>query len=397
MGKKIQFRGLIAGIAILTVAVVYLFLPGSENKTSIDDSRYTLEGFVELSDTLDFARATAPQQMDFPQVFQPYPEFRTGWWYYTGNLETESGRHFGYQLTFFRSALLPDTASGESGWRSNQIYMAHFAVADIESNNFHAFERFSRGAVDLAGAKIYPFKVWLEDWQAVQINDSLRYGIPVTRLLAAEGEVSLDLKLAPLKPPVLQGDDGYSRKGPEEGNASYYFSLTRLKSEGMMVMESDTFAVSGFSWMDREWSTSALGSEQAGWDWFSLQLSDTTEIMYYQIRNNDGTPSSFSKGVFVQKNGDKVLLSNNEVTLTVIETWESPLGGEYPHKWQMEFPRQNISLTIEPLMSDQELDVYVRYWEGAVKVNGSRNGEPVTGNGYVELTGYAEQGIPGLQ
>ena len=398
MNMSLKIFAIILSVILAICAGIYLFLQSAQTDTADPgDTRYRLEKFVTLEDAGEFARVTGPRDMVFPDELQPYPEYRTGWWYYTGNLRTESGRHFGYQLTFFRNSLAPGNIQTDSGWRSNQIYMAHFALTDVANNEFYAFERFSRQAVGLAGGQVEPFRVWLEDWNAGQTGAALSYGIPDVRLSAQSGEVSLELTLSSLKPPVLQGEAGYSQKGPEKGNASYYFSLTRLASEGAVRINGDQYDVTGFSWMDREWSTSALGSEQIGWDWFSIQLSDSTEIMYYQIRSSDGTPSRFSKGSFVRKSGEKMYLSRDDVNLSVTGSWESPLGGEYPQGWELEIPGEDISLQIEPYIQNQELDVYVRYWEGAVQVTGTRDGQPVSGNGYVELTGYAEEGIPGLQ
>jgi predicted secreted hydrolase len=398
MNLSLKIFGAILSVILFICAGIYLYLRVSHTDSADPgDTRYRLEEFVNISDTSDFSRVTGPREMVFPDDLQPYPEYRTGWWYYTGNLRSESGRHFGYQLTFFRNSIAPESVQTESGWRTNQIYMAHFAFTDVANNDFYAFERFSRQAVGLAGGQIDPFRVWLEDWNAGQTGAALNYGIPDVRLQAAQSDISLDLTLSSVKPPVLQGDAGYSQKGPEEGNASYYFSLTRLASSGTVTIDGQKYDVTGFSWMDREWSTSALGSDQIGWDWFSIQLSDSTEIMYYQIRNSDGNPSRFSKGAFVRKTGEKLHLSRDDVILSVTGSWESPLGGDYPQGWELEIPGENLSLNIEPYIANQELDVYVRYWEGAVQITGTRNGQPVAGNGYVELTGYAEEGIPGLQ
>jgi predicted secreted hydrolase len=336
-----------------------------------------------------FARAREPRPFVFPRDHGPHPDFRTEWWYITGNLESPGGAPFGFQITFFRNALKPEEPMGSSPWRTRQVYMGHFAVTDSAGEGFHAFERFSRGAVGLAGARSRPFRVWIEDWE-------LRGGGPEGTdfpwtLGIREEDVALRLRLSPAKPLVLQGDEGLSQKGPEEGNASYYYSYTRLEAQGEMELPRGTLPVRGRAWMDREWSTSALSPGQVGWDWFALQLDDGHDLMYYQLRREDGSADPLSKGRWVRPNGTSRLVENGEVGLRVTERWQSPLdGAEYPGGWRLELPREELSLRITPLLPDQELRLTFRYWEGAVRVEGTRRGERVTGRGYVELTGYAE-------
>ncbi len=242
-------------------------------------------------DLSGFARATAPRPFSFPADSGPHPEFRTEWWYYTGNLETAAGRHFGFQLTFFRTALAPPaaratdrSAPSPSAWSARQLYLAHFALTDTAGRRFHAWSRLDREALGLAGAQASPFRVWLEDWSA---ESDAPGGLPV-RLRAAEGDVAIDLVLASEKPVALQGDRGLSRKGPEPGNASYYYSLSRMTARGTVRAGGEALAVSGLAWMDREWSTSALGPELVGWDWVALQLDDGRDVMLYRLRRRDG-------------------------------------------------------------------------------------------------------------
>ncbi|QSQ22464.1 carotenoid 1,2-hydratase [Pyxidicoccus parkwayensis] len=338
-----------------------------------------------------YARAVEPRAFHFPEDHGPHPEFRTEWWYWTGNLETEDGRAFGYQFTLFRSALAPEAPQRASAWGTRQVYLGHFTVSDITGGAFHASERFSRAALDLAGARAQPFKVWLEDWEAVSVGESMW---PV-RLHAETDEVALELLLEPGKSPVLQGDRGLSQKGPERGNASYYYSMTRMPSRGTVRVEGQTYAVKGESWMDREWSTSALGADQVGWDWFSLQLSDGSELMYYQLRRKDGSADRFSSGTWVPPSGaassEPVRVSREDVRIDVLDTWKSPRsGGQYPSRWRLRVDKLGLDVTVTPKLADQELPVSVRYWEGAVSLDGTREGRPLTGRGYVELTGYAD-------
>lgn len=357
------------------------------------------------ADTTGYARALEPRAFVFPRDHGPHPDFRTEWWYVTGNLESAAGRRFGFQFTLFRNALTPDPLESSNPWASRQMYMGHFTVTDVQTARFHAFERFTRAGGGLAGSRadeVAPFEVWLDDWRIDGPPDPAQ-SWPM-RLRAADSGLSLDLALTPLKPIVLQGDRGLSQKGPEPGNASFYYSFTRLEATGRVVLDGDSIDVTGLSWLDREWSTSALSEGQVGWDWFSLQLDDGSELMLYDLRRADGTPSAESEGVRVSADGEVTRLAGTDYTLTPTDTWTSPIDGAvYPSGWRIDIPRLELELEVEPVLRDQELDVTVRYWEGAVDVrawqgagrelrSGGARGpgsEPIRGRGYVELTGYA--------
>ena len=282
----------------------------------------------------------------------------------------------------------PDCRNRASAWRTNQLYFAHFALTDVEDGEFHVAERWSRGAAGLAGAEADPFRVWLADW-SISESDGGRW-----RLLARDGDVGIDVTLASAKPPVLQGDQGLSQKSSERGNASYYYSLTRLRTEGEITLDGERHRAAGWSWLDREWSTSALAPTQAGWDWFALQLDDGTELMFYLLRrkdsNDDGAIDLHSAGSFVDAASRVTRLAHDDVRIDVTDSWQSPLGGSYPARWVLHVPALALELAIEPVLANQELDTIVRYWEGAVDVSGTRDGRPIGGRGYVELTGYAE-------
>ncbi|WP_129670639.1 lipocalin-like domain-containing protein [Candidatus Chloroploca sp. Khr17] len=330
-----------------------------------------------------FARVLEPRPFVFPQDHGPHPEYAIEWWYYTGNLD--AGEHrFGYQLTFFRSALTPEPPERASPWGTSAIYMAHLALSDVANGRFYAFERFSRDAVGLAGASGEPFRVFLEDWSA---EGSGPEGMTM-HLRAAEEEVALDLTLVSRKAPALQGDQGLSQKGLTPGNASFYYSLTRMETNGTVRIGDAQYAVTGLSWMDHEWGTSALEDGAVGWDWFSLQLDDGREIMYAQVRTADAI--SYRLGSLVEADGTMRILDQAPVTLDVLDTWRSPRSGAvYPSGWQLTIPELALELTIQPALRDQELPVTIIYWEGAVDVQGSQGGQPLSGRGYVELTGYA--------
>jgi predicted secreted hydrolase len=273
----------------------------------------------------------------------------------------------------------------KSAWRTNQLYMAHLTLTDVEKNRFYTDERISRAGNDLAGASNKKYQVWLYDWSA---KTEGKADFPL-RLHAKSNGFAIDLLLTSQKGYVLQGDQGLSQKSREPGNASYYYSYPRLETEGAVSVAGKQFSVTGASWMDREWSTSALSDEQSGWDWFALQLADNTELMFYQLRRKDGQPDSNSSGSFVLADNTKISLKERDVTIKTLDSWKSPHSKiTYPSRWHLAVPGQNLEVDVVPLINDQELNVSYRYWEGAVIVNGTKNGKPISGEGYVELAGY---------
>lgn len=390
-------------VPVFAFAAALLLLSAcAGEETAPGTSSVAVSGALGGGDTTGYARATAPRAFSFPEDHGPHPGFKTEWWYFTGNLDAENGRHFGYQFTLFRIALAPpdstparlaSTAADTAAlhWRTDQFYMAHLAVSDVKNEQHRDFERFSRGAAGLAGTQAEPFRVWLEDWSAAETDSTGDDDIFPLRLKAKTDGAALDLRLTSAKAKVLQGERGLSRKGPGAGNASYYYSFTRLPTTGTVASGADTLRVSGRSWMDREWSTSALGKRQAGWDWFALQLTGGRELMYYQLRQKGGAPSRFSEGVLVGPNGETKTLSREDVELTVQDRWQSTASGAaYPAKWRLRVPSENLALTVTPYFDDQVMNTSVRYWEGAVRVAGNAGGKNVGGSGYVELTGYGE-------
>lgn len=339
----------------------------------------------EASD--NFLRAERPRNLSVPIDNGPHYGYQTEWWYFTGNLSDEKGRHFGYQLTFFRRALSPNPIDRDSSFATDQIFFAHFAITDIEKEKHEEVERFSRGVDLLAGAKGEPFQVWLEDWTLEALNDE---GSNL-HLRAQSDELALDLDLQSKKSVVAHGERGLSLKGSEPGNASYYLSYTRLETRGEISVGGKTYAVNGESWFDHEWSTSSLGEFAVGWDWFGLQLSDGRELMLYIIRNRDGSIDRVSAGTLVEPDGNIVALGLGDFEVQVLEYWESTLtGAVYPNAWKVFVRDYNIELTLTPWLQDQEMNISFIYWEGVVKINGQSNGREVFGNGYVELTGYAD-------
>ncbi len=338
-----------------------------------------------------------PCGLDFPEDHGPHSDYKTEWWYYTGNLTAENGRRFGYQLTFFRSRILPPGAESTwpepaSAWRTAQIYLAHAAVSDLDEKKYLHDERMARGALGMAGAAMDGdvARVRLRGWSA-------DLGPDRHRIRANAEDFGIDLDLTPVKPPVPHGEGGYSRKGTDPASASCYYSMTRLESRGTIRVGSTSFGVAGLSWMDHEFSSAPLESNLAGWDWFSLQLADGTELMAYFLRHEDGGFSPASAATFVDAAGTAVHLPKAGLDLRVLNTWTSPkTGAVYPAGWRLRVPALSIDLTVTPNLPDQEMrtpgTTDVTYWEGSVSVAGVRGegstARAVSGSGYVELTGY---------
>jgi predicted secreted hydrolase len=328
----------------------------------------------------------------FPQDHGPHRRFRNEWWYLTGNLDSGRGQRFGYELTFFRFSLSPEPraiSGGQTGsnWQTNQVYVAHFAVTDEKREQFHVEQRFSRGALGLAGAQTSPFMVWIGDW-SIQENQGDATETEDWQLSASGDGLTLELSLVAEKPPVLNGVAGLSRKSESRGHASWYYSISRMRSAGTLQVAGVTHEVSGLSWLDREWGSSALAPDQRGWDWFALQLTDGSDLMFYNIRKSDGSQDQYSGGSWISADGERRHLGRDEVVITVTDEWQSPAGGAYPSRWDIQLPALGLALTVTPVIANQELITTVRYWEGAVDVTGRRNEQPIEGRGYVELTGY---------
>jgi len=330
-----------------------------------------------------FKRADQPRDFHFPGDHAAHPGFRNEWWYITGNLKDAAGQHFGYQVTFFRIALSPDEPASASDWAGNQVWMAHVALSNINAGQHWHDQRLARDAAGLAGQSTTPFGIWLEDWQII---GSEQGRFPWFIDLPTES-FTLRLEVTPRKPVVLQGDRGLSRKSAEPGNASYYYSFTRLETQGEILIDDQAIPVRGWSWLDREWSTSALASDQAGWDWFSLQLKDRQELMFYRLRKKEGATDSHSAGKWIDQDGHHLGLAADDVELTPLRYWSSSTGRRYPIAWNMRIAKLNKQLRIEALLDDQEMETGIIYWEGAVRIQDVNTNKPL-GYGYLEMTGY---------
>jgi predicted secreted hydrolase len=327
------------------------------------------------------------RKLSFPADHASHPNYKTEWWYYTGHLTTESGSRYGYQLTFFRFGVRDrQKNSVQQKPLFTDLYMAHFALSDIDRKEFFFRERISRGFGGKAGAETDRYLVWNEDWKA-------RLEGNVHVIEASDPRHAVRLRLSMVKPPVLHGLNGLSRKGKGEGRASYYYSLTRMKTEGEITTGGRTQQVRGLSWMDHEFGSDQLGETQVGWDWFSIQLENGTELMLYLIRHKDGSVDPYSSGTLVRPDGTTRHLLLSDFQITVLERWNSPKSSAtYPMKWKVAIPTEELELNILPHFPNQELitnrSTRVTYWEGAVRIDGSMRNKPVGGSGYVEMTGY---------
>lgn len=345
----------------------------------------------------NYARAVAPISFQFPRDHGPHPDYRTEWWYYTGNLTGPDEAQVGYQLTFFRTALAPELPARASTLATNQVYMAHFALTDGVRGDHVSFDRYSRGAGDLAGAVGEPrHGVWLEEWHAREVEPGV-----IHLQAAAEAEsglVAIDLMLRETRDPIAHGKQGLHQKGPEAGNASYYYSLVNLATTGTITSAGQALPVTGLSWMDHEFGTSALTEGAVGWDWFSMQLDNGAVAMLYDIRTAGGVAPPDIEGTLVWPDGRQQALHRGDFVLEPTAEWTSPrTGTTYPVAWTVTLPGEAITLQVTALIPDQEMEVSFVYWEGAVKITGDWQGEPVAGRGYVELTGYGEGGSGAYQ
>ena len=348
-----------------------------------------------------FARAEPGYRFQFPLDHGTHPEFRSEWWYLTLMLEDDQGQPFGGQFTLFRQALRPraDAAPTEPpGWSTEQLYMAHLAVSDVARRRHRSAERLSRGHERLAGVTLAPFRAYIEDW-SLRATEAAVYapadaaGLLPLELVAGTDDFRWDLTLSPGRPLVLQGEQGFSAKGP--GQASFYYSYSRLAVAGTLTLDDDTYPVSGSGWLDREWSTSVLGAEQIGWDWFALQLDDGRDFMAFRLRRRDCQRDPFDHGLAVSATGRAERLGSERFELTPDRWWvpaDAPAAsgqacpGEqagYPVRWQLVIDGE--AFTVEAAFDDQRMQTTVRYWEGLVWV--SQAGKRI-GRGYLEMTGY---------
>ncbi len=345
------------------------------------------------TDTDSYLAVTGPCNFSFPGEHGSHPGYKTEWWYYTGNVKGESGVRFGFQLTFFRRQISPPGARKKwphpsSPWRTNQIYIVHSALSDLKNGHFYYTEDMGRDALGISGTiqRGGKTKVFVKSWYSLIDKSS-------HKLHVSTEAFSFDLLLRALKQPVAHGIGGYSLKGAGNGHASCYYSLTRLSVTGIISLKTKAFRVTGTAWMDHEYGSSPLEKGIVGWDWFSLQLSDGTELMLYLLRRNNGGYSVASSGTFVDAKGKALHLQKGDFSVRVTKTWPSPhTGAKYPAGWHVIVPSCGIDLFVEPNLSDQEMlspeTTRINYWEGSVSASGVKRKAPISAVGYVELTGY---------
>ncbi|MGB2623493.1 MAG: lipocalin-like domain-containing protein [Candidatus Acidiferrum sp.] len=334
-----------------------------------------------------YRTAVPGYRFEFPRDYFDHPDFQTEWWYYTGNLKTASGRKYGFELTFFRQALSRDPARAAI-WDLKDLYLAHLALSDLDGQHFYYTERINRAGPGIAGASQASARIWNGNWQ-------IQWAGADQELQAIDPRFELHLTLHPEKPPVIHGENGVSQKAEGAGHGSYYFSLTRLAASGKLELNGEQFEVSGLAWMDHEFFTHQLESNQVGWDWLSLQLEDNTELMVFRIRRKDGSIDPFSAGTFVDAHGEPMHLRANDFILQPLaETWSSPATHAVcPIAWKLAIPKLGIELAINTPLASQELAAKTNfapsYWEGAIAAKGRRGKTLLNGVGYLEMTGYA--------
>lgn len=340
----------------------------------------------------EYRPAMAGYLFRFPRDHGSHDEFRTEWWYYTGHLVAENGRRFGYQLTFFRRGINREPVrSNPSRWALRHLYLAHFALSDLDNGRFRFAEKISRGGLGKAGAETGRLRVWIDRWIAEfpSLQDDRHH------LNASAEDFSIDLSLTPAKSPVIHGKGGISRKGSAPGQASHYYSFTRLATAGTLWVNGEHLTVTGTSWMDHEFGSGDLGQELVGWDWYSVQLENQTELMFYRLRRMDGTSDPASSGTVIFPDGRSQHLVASDLQVEVLDHWSSKGSrARYPSRWRIAVPSLDLTLALVPELSNQELitrrSTQVTYWEGAVQATGALRGVPAIGHGYVELTGYAK-------
>lgn len=357
----------------------------------------------------DWRVALPGWKYQFDRDHFPHPDFKTEWWYFTGNLRAQDGQRFGYQLTFFRSGIRPQALRSDthpelhanpaqprkphesSRFIVDDLKFAHFAMTDVGAKQFYYRQKLSRGAFGEAGfarkesAGDSGRIAWIDDWQLTQRDDG------AFEIFGRDAFGAVSLRLGPGKVWTLHGENGVSQKAAGEGHASHYYSGTRLPTRGRVTIGGREYAVEGESWFDHEWATNQLAANQIGWNWFSIQLDDQTELMLYEMRTRDGGADPSSSGTFVDATGAVRHLRRNDYTLTATKFWTSAkTGGRYPIAWEVAIPSLDLRLSVSTPVENQELVLKpIAYWEGVIDVAGQRGPQAVRGHGYLELTGYA--------
>ncbi len=378
-------RFAVAVVVVLTAvaAIWWLTSPRGHDESERPENDADVVDFLAAADGGDYREVLPGVPVVFPADHGPHPEFRQEWWYFTGNVATTSGRRFGFQLTFFRFAHGAHDEYRESAWQHEHSYMAHFAVSDVAGKQLLAAQDYARDALALAGAVADPFRVWVNGWS---VRAPARHGDGFAARLSASGDAAaIDIEVSTDAAPLLQGEDGYSVKDASGATASYYYSFPDLVARGTLSVDGETFEVEGRAWMDREWSTRVLSRDLDGWDWFALRTSDGSAIMVFQVRGSGG----YRYAVVVDGQGAQTRFTGDAVRVEPRRWWTSgDSGARYPVGWRLAIPAAGVDLEVGAAFDDQELDLDFRYYEGVVDVAGAVDNRPVSGEGYMELTGY---------
>lgn len=324
------------------------------------------QGFAGLGADADgFAIPQPNPQFSFPADHGAHPDYRIEWWYITANLTSADGTPYGLQWTLFRSAMAPETTSG---WNDPQLWMGHAAVTTPD-DHFVA-ERLARGGIGQAGVVADPFAAWIDDWQMTGFDNA--------RLTASGDNFAYDVNLAAQGPLIFQGDDGYSVKSAA-GQASYYYSQPFYDVSGTLTLPDGDIAVTGQAWLDREWSSQPLASDQSGWDWFSLSFDNGAKMMGFRLR---GEGDAFTSATWIAP--DRSVTTYRDGAFTATPLADSDVGGRgVPTRWQVTLPEHGVDVTVNAINPQAWMDTSVPYWEGPVTVTGSHAGQ-----GYLEMTGY---------
>ncbi|HSV45951.1 MAG TPA: carotenoid 1,2-hydratase [Ramlibacter sp.] len=328
--------------------------------------------------------ALPPRTLQFPRDHGAHPELRTEWWYITGHGMAEGGRLFGFQVTFFRTRV-DGTQNLQSRFAARQLLFAHAAVTDVQGKRLWHDQRIAREGFGIASAATEDTRLRLRDWSLAREGDAYRAQVPA-------GAFSLDLRFAPTQALVLQGDRGLSRKGPQEQQASYYYSQPQLQATGRLTLQGRGFQVDGKAWLDHEWSEELLHSDAVGWDWIGMNLHDGSALTAFRLRKQDGTALWAGGSFRSPQEGGLYVFRPAEVTFSPQRRWTSPLSGAtYPVEWIVRTPADFY--TVRALVDAQELDSRAStgaiYWEGLAELIDS-NGKSV-GRGYLEMTGYGQR------
>lgn len=366
--ERARVRGILSSLRTLWLAALLIPLVAISGHAQASDLGSILGGGND-----HFKKALPGQSIHLPADHGAHPDYRSEWWYLTGNLKDEQGRGYGMQWTLFRQGIEQEIKS-ENPWLTPQLWLAQFAITDVSKGSHQQDERTSRQGPGLAGASGGEY--WLKEWVLASQGEAL---FPATLKVQSKAG-DLDVQVSAAKPAVLQGKAGYSEKSP--GNASFYYSYPRLTISGTLTLDGETRHVSGEGWFDHEWSSSVLAEWQSGWDWFSLQFDDGRELMLFRLRTKAGhTEPENRYGILIERDGSSRVLSPDRIRLTPGKTWRGPKGQAYPIEWQLK--AADLNLVIKARQPNQAMTGRFDYWEGAVSVSGDAKGV-----GYLEMTGY---------